>query len=166
MNEIIIAVKHAPHWMHVLFFTLLVLGLYELKMISAHLVRLALIPLLFIGLWFDALITEVGFGRMTISLSLLGLLFGVGIGWLLVWHRPLQINRETLVFELSGNSSTLVAVVLVYIAKYYYGYELLRDPGLITLTKVEAIMLLTMGICTGVIFGKFAYYVYRFKKNA
>ncbi len=163
MDEILIALKYTPVWVYLLFIYLLIVGIKSLKTTRNHILKLAILPALFTGMWIQTLLSDVGISRMTLSVALLALIVGAMIGWVMVWRTKIEVEPRRFILEIPGNWQNLSTILLIFCVKYYYGYELARDPNSITLTQFEVTMFLVTGVCTGLFIGKFANFLYRIK---
>lgn len=161
MPDIVIALKNTPLWVYVLFLYLLFVSFQAHLPSKQHILKLALLPTVLVVLWAQTLIAAVGISMMTISVSALGVIIGATIGWTIVWQKRIVIDHDKPILEVPGNWHTLVCILLIFIVKYYYGFEYERDPTLITLTRLEFAAFFVMGICTGIFVGKFANFLYR-----
>lgn len=163
MADIITALKNTPIWVYLLFCYLIYIGLSACKARRAHILKLAILPAIFIGLLLQTLLADVGISTMTLSVGLLGLLIGATIGWLMVWRAKIEVEPQKFVLLMPGNWHTLLSILLILAAKYYYGFELERDPNIITLTLIETSVYFLIAICAGFSIGKFFNYLHHIK---
>lgn len=161
MHDIVIALKYTPDWVYLLFAYLLIIGFKAINISKSHLLKLTLLPLVFIIVLIQSLFNDVGVDTMTLSVGFLGLLLGVTVGWMLVWQKTIEVETNSLILEIPGNWHILLAIMVVFMAKFYYGYEMARDPNLLTLTVTEVALFFLIAGCTGLFIGKFANFTYR-----
>ncbi len=161
MEDIIISLKNTPDWVYLLFAYLLIIGFRAVKTVKTHILILTILPVLFIAIFVQSLFSDVGVDTMTVSVGCLGLIIGATIGWMLVWQQKIVVENNSLYLELPGNWHILLAIVIVFVAKFWFGYELARDPNLVTLTVTEAALFFIIALCSGLFVGKFFNFLYR-----
>jgi len=161
MDDIIIALRYTPDWVYLLFAYLLIIGFRAVKTSKTHILNLTLLPILFIAIFVQSLFSDVGVDTMTLSIGSLGLIVGATIGWMLVWQQKIVVETNSLYLELPGNWHILLAIVIVFTAKFWFGYELARDPNLVTLTVTEVALFFVIALCSGLFVGKFFNFLFR-----
>ena len=63
--------------------------------------------------------------------------------------------------EVPGTWTTMIFILIIFSAKYYFGYQLSVDPELINQIHFEFLLLGVSGVLTGLFTGHFICYVYR-----
>ena len=165
MTAIWQALTHTPWWVYVLFFYLLKVGVDATKSNTVSLKKLFVLPSAFFLISLNTLINSVQPTVANFSIYTLALGVGVSGGWILVKNMALQFDKNKELIRLSGSWATLLLILTIFTAKYYFGYSLAIDPSLSEDTLFELSMLAVSGVCTGMLIGRLACYLYR-RKNS
>jgi Family of unknown function (DUF6622) len=165
LETILQAALHTPWWVYLLFVYLVKVGIRASKtgVVSIH--KLYVIPLIFTLMAIETVINNVGLTANTVALWAFSTVFGIIIGWFLVYPLKLRCDHQNKLIEVPGSWSTLVIIMMIFASKYYFGYALSVDPNLVNNTNFEIALLGVTGICSGLFVGKLLCYVYRLKTN-
>lgn len=153
-NFVWIALNETPTWVYIVFALIVFMGIKASKAHTLPLVKLFVAPVVFSYLTVDTIIHYVKFDLSIVALLLLFASVGATIGYFYVRSLSVQIDKEHKLVSLPGSWSVLVVGMLIFAIKYYYGYALAQDPGLLENTIYEVIYLLVSGICSGIFIGK------------
>lgn len=161
MNAIWVAAIHTPWWVYALFIFLIIKGIQASKPQVVSIKKLVLLPLIFVAFSIHILITSFKINTMVICVWLVSIIVGSLIGWLLISHHNLKVDKIKKLIQLPGNWMTFILIVVVFAAKYYFSYQLESDPALVNNTGFEYSMLCVTGVCTGLFVGRLMGYFYK-----
>lgn len=161
MNMLWSALVHTPWWVYALLIYLITVGVYASKTRVVSLKKLFVLPAIFLAMSVNTFISSVQIHFLTISAYLLSLLLGIGGGWMLVQQQDLKIDKQRDLIQIPGSWVTLVLTLIIFAAKYYFGYALATDPEKAHDTFFEIMMLGVSGICTGLFMGRLGCYLVR-----
>jgi len=159
MTAIWQALTHTPWWVYLLFFALLKVGFDALKVRVIPLKKLIVLPMVFLVLSINTLITSVQINPSTLSAYSLSLLLGSLGGWLLVRKLDLKFDKRRGLVKLPGTWTTLILIMIIFSSKYYFGYAKAIDPTRVQDTLFEITMLSVSGISTGLFLGRLICYL-------
>jgi len=142
---------NTPWWIYVFFIALVFLGLRATKPRTIPLNRITFLPLIF-TIWNILWLNERTHDHTYLILFwVIGLIVGTFIGWqtVLAWHIYADHRRKLI--SLPGTWTTLVFILLVFCARYYfvYNYELHPHAAPHLYTPDAFISGLFTGIFTG-----------------
>lgn len=163
MKDLYQIVINTPWWVYLLAMYLIKIGINATKTRMVSLKKLFLMPLIFILMSVHTLIEY--FTMNSFAISVLGFAMGIGIllGWLQVFRYSLKVDRQRALIQIPGTWSTLGVIVIIFTAKYYFGYKLALDPTLAKEMNFAISLLGVSGVCTGLFLGRLGCYLYRFK---
>jgi hypothetical protein len=161
MNLIWDALTHTPWWVYLLFFYLLKIGYDATKSQIVSFKKLYILPLVFLALSINTLLTSFQISPTTLLVYLLSLLSGSGIGWLLVRNSDLKFDHKNGLVRVPGTWVTLILIMMIFFTKYFFSYSLSVDPTLAEDTNFEFLMLSVSGVCTGLFVGRLGGYLYQ-----
>lgn len=151
-----------PWWVYLLFFYLIKQGIAAMQTRTVSLKRLVILPIV-LSVW--SVIDLVKFSPVTPGLFLVFVL-GVGLGmwggWLLVCNQRITwVNRAEHTVEISGNYSTLIVLLVVFGAKYFFGAAMSENPHWLHELLPLYVLFFISAIIVGVLFGRLANYAYQ-----
>lgn len=161
MDAIWQALKNTPWWVFFLFFYLMKVGLDATKTTVVSLKKLFILPIVFLVVSINTLVTSVQVNALTLGTYLFSLFCGVVGGWILVKNFNLQFDKRRGLVKLPGSWITLILILVIFLAKYYFGYSLATDPTKAEDTIFEISMLSVSGACTGLFLGRLSNYLYK-----
>jgi hypothetical protein len=85
------------------------------------------------------------------------------LGWIHVANKRIFIDRKKMLIFLPGSWITLALVLIIFASKYYLGYKCFKDSLFLLSLKAKLLSILSSGFSSGLIFGRFINYIYRFK---
>ena len=159
MSNFTEALIHTPVWVYVVFFYLLFIGIKSLKDRELPFFKIFIVPAIFFYISLSSLIKNFHLEALTVLLWIFAIFIGMTLGFLQYKNQGVKYDREKKVFLLPGSYSTLVLFLVIFASKYYFGYELARDPGLLEQQSFEFSMLGFSGVCTGAFLGRLYYYL-------
>lgn len=158
LTTIINAVIQTPWWVYLVFIYLIQVGIRSSKGGTVSMTKLAILPILFIVMSIHTLIASFQLSGIVISVWLCSIILGVWIGWQLVCRQKIQVDKTHWLIKLPGTWLTLILVMIIFISKYYFGYQLSADPRLMHQHGFEFSMLAVSGLCTGMFAGRVLLY--------
>lgn len=165
MHMIWDAFIHTPWWVYVLLVYLIKVGVGALKTREVPIRNLFIIPCIFSLMSFHTLLTSFKIDAFTLSIWLASLVIGFLIGLIHIHISNMAVDHKKRTIEIPGSWTTLVVILLIFVAKYYFGYELARDPALMENTYFEIAALIVSGVGTGIFVGRLAYFLHWFKMH-
>ncbi len=161
MNAIWAAATQTPWWVYVLFIFLVQRGIKASKPHVVSIIKLAIVPLIFIALSIHTVMTAFHVNTMVIAVWLASIILGSVIGWLLIRNHQFKVDRKKLLIQLQGSWMMLILILAIFIFKYYFSYQIESDPALINQTGFKFSMLAATGICTGLFVGRLLCYFHK-----
>ena len=148
-----------PWWVYVLLIYLIRIGIRASKERVISFKKLLILPVIFTAMSVHTLVSSFQID-LSLGLSwLISIFLGGLVGYLLIRKHNIKVDRKNLLIQTPGTWITLVLVLIIFASKYYFGYELSVDPGLIKQTAFEFSMLFVSGVCTGLFIGRFTFYI-------
>lgn len=159
MNTILNAAMQTPWWVCVIFIVLINRGIAASRPQVVSLKKLVLFPLIFIGLSIHTMMTSFQMNGFIFSLCVFGIAIGSVAGWLLVKNHHYKVDKKNMLIQLPGSWIILILILIIFISKYYFFYELAFDPALAHEAPFEFTMLTITGFCTGLFAGRLICYI-------
>lgn len=159
MNTILNAAVQTPWWVYVLFIVLVNRGIAASRPQVVSLKKLVLLPLIFIVLSIHTMMTSFQVNGFIFSLWVFGIAIGSVVGWSLIKNHHYKVDKKNMLIQLPGSWITLSLILIIFISKYYFSYQLASDPALAHETPFEFSMLTITGICTGLFVGRLICYI-------
>lgn len=159
MDTVIQILKGTPIWVYIFFVYLLFVGFLATKTGVVHIAKLALLPVIFLFLSIETLVTHFAINGLSVSTWLIALAVGSLIGYLLVCRHNLRVDRKYLLLEMPGSWLTMILILIIFFGKYYAGYQMSVDPGAVMNTHTEMVVLAVSAFCTGLFVGRMLHYV-------
>lgn len=157
--EIFAAIRGAPVWVWPLFAFLVYLGVRGLKPGRASLLRLAILPLVFLILSIHSLITRFGVSTATLVVWLPCLGVGAALGLWLTARLNAVADRARGVVRTPGSVIPLAVTLVIFVMEYTMGYTAARWPEMVADPRYVTISLALSGLLVGVLLGRFAGFV-------
>jgi hypothetical protein len=145
-----------PWWVYVLLFILIVIGIQASKTRTVTLYKLFIMPIFFSVMAIHSLTAYLNITFISVGSLASAALIGILLGFAQVYHLDLQVDQKKRLLKMPGTWSTMALILIIFISKYYFGYEIAIDPSRLQDTHFEIMMLLVSGICTGLFIGKLA----------
>ena len=156
---------HTPWWVYLLLVYLIFIGIKARETGVVSIYKLAILPIIFLMMSIESMTSHFKIESLSIATWLISILIGAIIGILLVYKSKIRVDREKKLLELPGSWTTLILILAIFMAKYYCGYALSKDPGAVINTSTEILVLALSGICTGTFAGRMLIYLYRLYKE-
>lgn len=161
MNTIWQALTSTPWWVFLIFFYLMKVGYDATKTNIVSLKRLFILPSVLLVMSIKTLITSVPPYSFHLSFYFFSLLCGIIGGWMLVKNLDLQFDKRNGLVKLPGSWTTLILILIIFSAKYYFGYSLATNPDKAQDITFKVLMLSVSGVCTGLFLGRLFCYLLR-----
>jgi hypothetical protein len=152
-----------PWWVYALFFYLMFIGFRASQTRVVSLKKLCILPLILTYFSLHTLITVVKVDFYSVITLLIAGLVGVAIGWHYVNRFKIKVDKQKYLFEIPGTWSTLIVILLIFVTKYYFGYEMAVNPALVNHAGFEFALLSVSGVFTGWFVGKLVAYLYKLR---
>ena len=165
MNSIWQTLINTPWWVYLLLAYLIKVGIQASKTRTVELKKLFIIPTVFTLISIHTLLYSFAIDALTILTWFAAILTGMVLGWIQIYQYKLKIDKKNGLIQIPGTWSTLIIIMIIFITKYYFGYELAIDPALAQQSTFEMSALLISGICTGFFIGRLICYFYRFQTS-
>lgn len=165
MHEIYEIALQTPWWVYLLFIYLIKIGVKASAENVVSMKKLAVLPILFSVMSVHTLLVSFQITGTVIFVWAGSIIIGMVIGWMLVRDMVAKVDKKKWLIQLPGTWSTLILVLITFASKYYFGYELAADPGLVHQSMFEYSLLLVSGACTGLFVGRFLTYLSKFKQS-
>lgn len=165
MNAISQTAMQTPWWVYVLLVYLITMGTKASKTRVVSLVKLFIIPIIFIFMSIHTLISSFRMSVHTVSTWSIAIILGVVLGYLQMSRYTFEIDRVHRLIKIPGTWTTLVFILIIFVSKYYFSYQLSVDPAIVHETTFKYLMLGLSGVFTGLFIGRLICYLYQFMKN-
>jgi hypothetical protein len=156
---------HTPWWVYILFFFLLYIGIKAMQPGTVSIYKLMILPVVFLLMSMHTLQVEMSLGATMVIVWVLGLAGGIVIG---AWHSKkhyLGRGSEKMTVKVDGSSITLLLILFIFAAKYYFGYMLNAHPEKLHELGFAAFLLACYGFGVGVFVGRVIYFLMKLKKT-
>ncbi|MCF6764498.1 hypothetical protein L3V82_01850 [Thiotrichales bacterium 19S3-7] len=157
------ALIYTPWWVYVLFIYLLFIGIKASKPSHTPIVKLAIVPLIFLGLSIESLINQTNLHGINLITYGVALLIGAIIGFIIARVIGAKATKENnrYMLILPGSWLTLVLILIIFISKYYFGFKVADHPQIIHNLHFTITMLGVYGVTAGLFVGRFIFYLTR-----
>ena len=163
MDTIYYFAINTPWWVYLIFIYILFIGLRAAKGGVIHIAKLFIIPIVFLWLSIDTLTGSVGVTSAHVLLWLAGILLGSCVGVWQLGRLKIEVDQTKKLIKLPGTWTTLIFALAVFVAKYYFSYEMAVRPSVIHDHGFVYSMLIISGFLTGTFVGKVLYALYKLK---
>ena len=158
-------IKGTPWWVYLVFVWLMIRGIQGLYSRRILLYRIFILPLVFLGLTLIPFF-KGGASSLTIAWYVSALLFGLLDGFLLTLRDYIIVDRKRRLITVPGSCVTLTLVGLIFIVRYYLGYNVTVCPGFKETTTFFVLSYGFGGFVEGFTWGRVLSYLYRYVKAA
>lgn len=132
MGEIWQSTIHTPWWVYVLLGYLIAVGVKASKVCIIPFWKVFVLPTIFLSMSLQTLATIETIAFLNIGSWIVAMLVGNLLGWWQVKRLDIKIDKKRSLIQIPGSWDTLLAILIIFIAKYYFGYEKAADPVLAT----------------------------------
>lgn len=158
VNFIIQAIKGTPVWVFIVFGYVLFIGIQALKARTVPVLRLFILPAAFLLWGVYAALNKLS-SPIAVLTYIITLLLGSMLSWLYYRKLKIKVDHSQQTVTLPGSSVTLILVLLIFSAKYFFGYIYATNPLAHENLLIQMASLATSGMITGIIVGRAgAYY--------
>lgn len=165
MGAILQAAIHTPWWVYVLLGYLIAVGIKASKKRIIPFWKIFVLPTIFLSISIQNLTTIENIEYLSIGSWIVAMLVGSLFGWWQVKRLNIKIDKKCLLIQIPGSWDTLLVILIIFIAKYYFGYEKATNPVLVAQLKFKISMLVLSGVCTGLFLGKLFGYMSHYKDD-
>lgn len=155
--------QQTPWWVYLLFIYLIKVGISASKTKVVSIKRLAILPIIFTALSIHTMMTAFHVTTDVFLVWLVSMLVGALFGYFLVYQHQFRVDKKHYLIELPGTWITLILILAIFASKYYFGYALSADPGVVRNTAFEFTMLSVSGVITGLFIGRLICYLNEFR---
>ncbi len=163
MDSITEALIHTPLWVYILFIYLIIKGISASKPQVTPLKVLFYMPIIFLVLSIETLVTLPNLNLTNVINWFLGLIIGGVLGWLQISRAKIKVDKKKKLVHSGGSWTVLIIILIIFVTKYYFNYTLALNPEVINNTLFIFSMLTVSGICSGAFIGRLAKYLHYFK---
>lgn len=156
---------HTPWWVYLLLVYLIIVGLKASKARVIPFWKIFVLPIIFLSISIQNLATIENIEYLSIISWIAAILGGSLYGWWQVKRLDIKIDKKNLLIQIPGSWDTLIIIVIIFIAKYYLGYEKATNPVLVEQLNFKVSMLVVSGLCTGLFLGKLLGYMRHYKRD-
>lgn len=157
MEVIFQALKHTPIWVYILFGVLLSNGLRATSERRVNFEHIFIFPsLLFVfSIYFMSRNFHLNF--LSLLIWILGTLLGISLGFYNFQKLKVRFERKKNSFIIPGTMTTLFLIFVIFVSKYYFSYQIAKDPNLLNQKSFEFFMLSVSGFSSGCFVGRLIY---------
>lgn len=159
--------KGTPTWVYALFCYLTYLGIKSTERRVVPFKQVFILPIVF-TLWsFHTLVTKFPLTVYTTTLWSFSILAGYYLGWHLNRSCSIQADKIKRLIALPGSLTPLISFLVIFAAKYYFGYTFATDPESAHSILYYGTYIALSGGVTGTFIGKLLsfYHKYKFAKH-
>lgn len=166
MNMLQHLASQTPTWVWLLLAFLITRGIAAMKPGETSLQKLAVVPVLFTvwGAW--SISHRYGMSLGAWGEWLAGIGSGAALGWLLLGHVKLTLDRATGKLCRNADYSVLPLLLVTFLVKYGFEVAFAVSPALTTHAGASAAYLLLSGGFTGLFIGKYCRYLASLRLDA
>lgn len=167
LPKILGIIQETPVWVWFLFGYLLYRGIASLKTRTMSVGRLFLVPTVFLFLSLQNIISRMCscFTFIVFAAYVLLLILGILLGWLIVKHMTVIVDKKRHLIVLPGSVVMLVLTLLIFGIKYVFGYMKAVHPESMTTTFAVTLYAGVSGMLAGIALGRMFYFLYQYKKS-
>src|SRR3989338_6147796 len=150
---------NTPWWVYLILVYLFFICFKAVKTRTLALRMLFILPIIFIVLAFHTLIAEIGISIFSLITTGVFLILGAALGFYQIYRLSIKTDKTHLLIQVPGSWSTLIIVLIIFISKYYFSYEIASNPASLKNVHFIFMMLAISGICTGLFIGRLLRYL-------
>lgn len=154
MESVMEALKQTPWWVYLLFVYFLLLGIKALKDSTISLKKLVILPIVFIYWSFNSLNQNGLLECSPVGKYLLFGIIGIIIGYFAYARVMEAYCQKSNLFHVRGSVQTLVIFMLIFAAKYTFGYLTASDPDILLNPDFRWVYLIIEGVVSGFYIGR------------
>lgn len=155
-------VSHTPWYVYLILAYLIFVGVKSLKGGEVSLIKLAIIPVIFVWMSIDEFLRTANFSTGSFIIWLIGIVIGAYLlGWKPYKALGIKVDKKTKELVIPGNWLTLILLIVTFVVKYAIAVALSIDPSISGMTMY--VLLLVSGIFTGAFVGRVLYGLYLLK---
>jgi len=166
MTSILQILSGTPTWVYILFALLIYLGIKASKTRVISVKKLCILPIVFTYMSVHTLLISFAINTISVSTWVIATAIGIILGWIQVARYKLEVDKAHFLVKVPGTWSVLILIILIFVTKYYFGFELASDPQLKLHLGFELSMLFVSGALTGLFVGKLGCFLYRLYTEA
>ncbi len=121
-------VIHTPWWVYLLLVYLITVGLKASKARVIPFWKIFVLPTIFLFMSIQNLMTIESIEYLSIGSLIVAMIVGSLFGWWQVKRLDIKIDKKYSLIQIPGSWDTLLVILIVFSAKYYFGYEKTTNP--------------------------------------
>lgn len=157
-------INHTPTWVWFVFAELLFVGIKALKARTVHIAQLFILPAIFLALSLHELFTAPALSLTIIGIFISSAIVGISAGWTMAQGFKFIVDKKNWRIYIPGSALTLILVMTIFGAKYYFGYTAAAHPEVTHTLAYKVIKFAFSGGWTGIALGRLALCMHRVKQ--
>ena len=162
MHEFDDILTGTPWWVYLLFLYLLRAGILATKVRVRPLKKLFILPTVLLFMSLHNLGASINANAYSLITFIIAMLIGGIAGFIQIYRLSIAVDKKHHLIKVPGTWSTMILILIVFVSKYYFGFELAVQPALVHQTTFLLHMLIVSGLCTGLFVGRLICYLVRF----
>lgn len=114
---------HTPWWVYLLLGYLITVGIKASKVRVIPFWKVFVLPTIFLSISIQNLTTIENIEYLSIGSWIVAMLVGSLFGWWQVKRLDIKIDKKCSLIHIPGSWDTLLVILVIFIANYYFGYE-------------------------------------------
>ncbi|MDF1654858.1 MAG: hypothetical protein P1U34_07055 [Coxiellaceae bacterium] len=143
-----------PWWVYLLFIYLVYIGFKASKDRIVSIYKMLLLPIIFGWLAIDTIMQDFTVDTWAVLAFIVSLAIFTLLGYLHVIKMKCSIDLEHKLVKSPGTWSVLIIVLIIFVSKYYFGYQLAVDPSIVHNRHFEMTYIAVSAACIGYLLGK------------
>lgn len=156
---------HTPWWVYLLLSYLIAVGIKASKARTIPFWKIFVLPTIFLSMSIQTLMTIENIEYLSLGSWVVAVLVGSLFGWWQVKRLDIKIDKKHSLIQIPGSWDTLLVILIIFIAKYYFGYEKATNPVVVAQLNFKVSMLVLSGMCTGLFLGRLFCYMNYYKNG-
>lgn len=154
MSDILKIFLGAPAWVYVIFVYLIIIGVMALQDTVIGLVKVTIVPVVFITWSIYSIFAKYGFSPSLFGLWILFFSIGAFIGWSIL-SRDITVNKKDMLVHIPGSIYPLILYMTFFLVKYAIGATSAMKPELTSNFIIWGTDLIASGLISGIFTGRF-----------
>lgn len=151
-----------PLWVWALLSYLIFIGIKAFKPSVVSLKKIFILPIVFLFFSIQRLVGNINF--LTSLIWLLTIFFGVCLSLVVFNKTQIVADKKNNLLKLPGTYSTLILILISFAIKFYFGFQIGKDPSVLKDTSFFYRYIMATTISFGIFLGRTFVYFYKFQK--